>query len=142
MVSVFKIKGKEFECNFTSLEFARRLDKAVDDLSKELSSKGLSSKEQSSEEPSSEELSSEQTDKSTKYPGTKYPEIIRAGCEIYSKFLDTVFGEGTCESLFKEKDLLEMESVLFEFLEFMACEQERIAKQRAELMLKYRPILD
>jgi hypothetical protein len=43
--------------------------------------------------------------------------------------------------LFKEQDLLEMEGVLFEFLEFMKEEQERIARARAERMIKYKPVL-
>jgi hypothetical protein len=117
MKSIFKIRGREFECNFTSPEFARKLEDAIAEFAK---------KQKEAEDVKSR----------------KYPEIIKTGCSICSEFIDAVFGEGTSENLFKEQDLLEMEGVLFEFLEFMKKEQERIVETRAERLLKYKPVLN
>jgi hypothetical protein len=117
MKSIFKIKGKEFECNFTCVEFARKLEEAVEEFGKRQEEAEL-------------------------VKDRKYPEIIKTGCLICSKFIDAVFGAGVSESLFKEQDLLEMEGVLFEFLEFMKEEQDRIARARCEMMIKYKPVLN
>jgi hypothetical protein len=117
MKSIFKIKEREFECNFTSVEFAKRLEEAVEEFGRRQEEAEL-------------------------VKDRKYPEIIKTGCMICSKFIDAVFGAGVSESIFKEQDLLEMEGVLFEFLEFMKLEQERIVRTRAERMLKYKPILN
>jgi hypothetical protein len=116
MKSIFKIKDREFECNFTSAEFAMKLEEAVEEFGKRQEEAEL-------------------------VKDRKYPEIVKTGCLICAKFIDGVFGAGVSESLFKEQDLLEMEGVLFEFLEFMKEEQERIARARAERMIKYKPVL-
>jgi hypothetical protein len=117
MKSKFKIKGKDFECNFTCVEFAKRLEEAVEEFGKRQEEAEL-------------------------IKDRKYPEIIKTGCLICAKFIDGVFGAGVSESLFKEQDLLEMEGVLFEFLEFMKEEQERIVRARSEMMIKYKPVLN
>jgi hypothetical protein len=117
MKSIFKIKEREFECNFTCVEFAKRLEEAVEEFGRRQEEAEL-------------------------VKDRKYPEIVKSGCMICSKFIDAVFGAGVSESLFKEQDLLEMEGVLFEFLEFMKAEQERIVRTRAERMLKYKPVLN
>jgi hypothetical protein len=117
MKSIFKIKEREFECNFTSPEFARKLEEAVEEFAK-------------------------RQEEAEVVKDRKYPEIVKTGCLICSKFIDAVFGSGVSESLFKEQDLLEMEGILFEFLEFMKREQERIVRTRAERMLKYKPVLN
>jgi hypothetical protein len=117
MKSIFKIKNKDFECNFTSPEFARKLEEAVEEFAK-------------------------RQEEAEVVKNRKYPEIVKTGCLICSKFIDAVFGAGVSESLFKEQDLLEMEGVLFEFLEFMKRDQERIVRTRAERMLKYKPVLN
>jgi hypothetical protein len=117
MKSIFKIKDREFECSFTNPEFAKKLEEAVEKFGKR------------QEEA---ELVKER----------KYPEIVKTGCLIWLEFIDAVFGAGVSEDLFKEADLLDMEGVLFEFLEFMKGEQERIVRVRAERMLKYKPILN
>ena len=117
MKSKFKIKDREFECSFTNADFAKKLEEAVEKFGKRQEEAEL-------------------------VKDRKYPEIIKTGCMICSEFIDAVFGAGVSESLFKEQDLLEMEGVLFEFLEFMKCEQERIVRVRAERMLKYKPVLN
>jgi hypothetical protein len=117
MKSIFKIKDREIECSITNPEFAKKLEEAVEEFGK-------------------------RQEEAQRVKDRKYPEIVKTGCEICWKFIDAVFGAGVSESIFKEQDLLEMEGIMFEFLEFMKVEQERIVKVRAERMLKYKPILN
>ncbi len=71
--------------------------------------------------------------KNTKY---KLAEGIRQECKILKEFLDYVFGEGTSEKLFGEKDSLHLCMKAFEDI---INEKQKQVKSIDELVSKYSP---